>query len=170
MAEKITLQRGDIFCVRGDTLLAKIILAVQAAFSTDGKAEYSHTGIIVDTSGITLEALSTIRNEHLYEKYRGFPVIIGRHQDMTEERFLNGMDFIQDQVGKRYPWWRLLMRLNPAAATHVNLTGRLDCAALACKFLKGCGLIGYFQGMVPDTVAEMIINHKRWIIVYEGRL
>lgn len=164
------MERGDIFCVKKDSLFAKAILWVQARSSRDGKAQYSHTGIIVDEDGSTLEALSTIRFENVFENCSGYQVIIGRNREMTDEAFHCGLEAVQDQIGKWYPWWRLFAHLIPSVAIHSNVSKRLTCAALGCKFLWGGKLLGYYEGMNPDKVADMMIEFKNWDIIYEGRL
>lgn len=154
----------------GTSLLSKAILKAQALHAEDGAARYSHTGIILGSNGATLEALSTIRSENLFEYYQGCSVIIGRHEGMTDERFVEGISAIEDQIGKPYPWYRLFAHLFPAIAIHFNASDRLTCAALASKFFWGCELLSYYEGMNPDKVADMIRDHKRWLTVYEGRL
>lgn len=166
----IALQSGDIFCVRGDGWLSKAILWAQARHSEDGKAEYSHTGIIVKPKGGTLEALSTVRNENLFEYYRGYPVIIGRHKDMCPFLFTEGMVGIQDQLGKRYPWYRLLAHLFPAFAIHNNWSDRLVCSGLVGKFLYEAGCLTFYQGLTPDKMADIIVRDKGWSIIYRGEV
>ena len=163
------LQPGDFFCTRNPMALGRAINFIEKLWSKDNEAEYSHAGIITDSAGTTLEALWTIRGNEL-DAYAGQKVIIGRWIHMTPERFQKGLDEVQDDVGRIYPFWRLLFFMAPGAAKWIS-SGRFTvCSELVCQFLLGAGFkeIGRWQGWDPEDVADMIQKWRTVEVLYEG--
>jgi len=117
----------------------------------------------------SFEALSTIRPQKFYNAYKGSEIIIGRHKDMNEGRFKWGWDEVRKQQGKIYPFLRLPLFLLPPLAALCNF-GRDVCSELAPHFIYGAGLINYYKGLTPDFVADMIVEHRGWEIIFEGKL
>lgn len=164
----IELKAGDFFCVESSNGFSRIIRAVERLWDKDNDAEHSHSGIIIDELGNTLESLTTIRKANISscdEKQ----VIIGRLSEMTPEKFQNGINAIKDDIGKLYPFWRLFLFTIPFLAKY-NISKVPVCSELVCKFLLGAGFeqIGQWRGQNPDDVADMIHKWKGIITVFDG--
>ena len=167
--DTIELHPGDVFCTRNPMALGRAINIVQKIWGKDNSSEYSHTGIITDAAGTTLEALWKIRGNSL-DEYLGKKIIIGRWKGMTPEAFQRGLEAIKDYIGKIYPLWRLPLFMLPGAAKWISSGHFTVCSELACKFWIGAGFaeIGRWQGQNPDDVADMIKKWKQIDVVFEG--
>lgn len=163
------LKPGDIFLSRNPMALGRAINAVQLFWSTDNQSKYSHAGIVLGESGETLEALHTVKHQNLYRDYAGQEILIGRWNYMTRERFDEGMKFIQDRIGKVYPYHRLLFFLLPPIAKYVSI-GPLVCSELTAKFLVGADVLAYYKGRNPDDLADIVNHRKQWEKIFEGQL
>jgi hypothetical protein len=166
---KVTLLPGDFFCTENPMALGKAILFIERLWAKDNEADYSHSGIITDAMGTTLEALWRIKGNDL-NAYSGQRVIIGRWKGMNAEAFQKGLDAIKEDIGKIYPLWRLPLFAIPGAAKWISSGKFTVCSELACKFLIGAGFetIGRWQGQDPEDVADMITKWKEIDVVYEG--
>ena len=165
----LELKPGDIFCTRNPMMLGRLINFVQKFWSKDNESEYSHSGIILDSAGTTFEALWTNRKQNLWEAYKGHTVLIGRHINMTPERFAAGRAGVGKHEGKPYAGWRLPMFFLPFVAKYLNL-GLGVCSELTMKFLFKAGLSTCWSGWNPDDVSDMIIRWKEYDIIYKGDL
>lgn len=167
----IKLHPGDIFCSANPMWLGKAIMFVTKIHASDNKAEYSHSGIILDDQGTTFEALWTNRKQNLFEAYKGKKVLIGRHKDMTPERALAGWARVKHHEGQAYAGHRLFLFFIPFLAKYLNL-GLGVCSELTAKFIVGSGIYPefYWKGKNPDHIADMIVKWKDWEIVFEGEL
>jgi hypothetical protein len=161
---------GDIFCSSSPTLLGGVTNAVQSFWSVDKRSQYSHSGILIDREGTTIEALLTIRSRNFFDSYKGKQVLIGRHSQMTLGRLWNGLVAISGDKGNIYPFHRLLFFMFPPLARYVNFGDWTVCSELTAKFLCGAGLMDFWSGVNPDFVSEMIHNWKNWKVVWEGKL
>lgn len=150
-------------------MLGRAINFVQKVWSKDNDSEFSHSGIILDSSGTTFEALWTNRKQNIWEAYKGRTVLIGRHINMTPERFVAGWAGVGKHEGKPYAGWRLPLFFIPFAAKYLNL-GLGVCSELTMKFLYKAGLSTCWKGWNPDDVADMIIRWREYDVVFKGEL
>lgn len=165
----ITLKPGDFFCTRNPMALGRAINFIQKLWSKDNNSTYSHAGIITNASGRTLEALWSIRRNHL-DAYKGKRVLIGRWKGLEAGAYRKGMDAIQEDIGRVYPLWRLPLFMIPGAAKWISVGKFTVCSELTCKFLIGAGFteIGRWQGQNPDDVADIIKKWRDVEVVFEG--
>ena len=163
------LKPGDVFCSQNPMMLGRMINAVQKFHSKDNKSEYSHSGVILDSSGTTFEALWTNRKQNLFEAYKGKKVLIGRHVDMVPAIFAVGWVGVKKHEGKRYAWHRLPLFFIPFVAKYAN-AGLCVCSELTMKFLCHCRLAPAWKGWTPDDVADMIIKWREYETIFEGEL
>lgn len=165
----MNLQPGDIFTTKNPQSLGRIIRNVQTFWSVSNSAEYSHAGIILDSTGTTFEALWKIEKGNI-QNYLGDNILIGRNLEMTEERFKKGYEYIKKYEGKSYPLHRLAFFLFPPIAKYIHFVDWGVCSELTAQFLMECGLIDFWRGVFPDYLATMIQRWQDWEIVYEGEL
>lgn len=159
---------GDIFCSRNPMALGRAICAVQSFWDRDGEAEYSHAGLILDSAGTSFESLWTVKNGNIYNDYRD-GIIIGRHKSMSSRMFNIAFNGVTSQrVGQIYPFYRLLFHLFPPIAK-VSL-GRVVCSELVAEFLYACSIMGFWKGVTPSYLVDIIRRWKWWKIMYEGNL
>lgn len=161
------VQPGDIFCTKNPMWLGRAINAVQKIWADDAESTYSHSGIIINKFGTTIESLWRVKSQALFEAYKGQKVLIGRCELMTPVAFAGGREKIKTHDNDIYPFYRLFFHLIPPLARHINL-GRVVCSELTAKFLVGAGIFNNYKGVNPDTIADTIRNYKTWKIIYEG--
>jgi len=161
-------------CTRNPMMLGRAINAVQRFWSADGQSKYSHAGIIIDADGATFEALWTNTRRNLFEDLAGVEVLIGRHRAMTSRRFDQAWKIIRQTEGRRYPGWRLVLHLLPAAPKYLN-SGRFKvCSELVDSFYYHAGIYERlrpglrFKGRNPGQIEDMIYYFKEWDVVFEG--
>lgn len=151
-------------------LLGRAICAVQSFWSMDGCAKYSHAGILWRADPpTTYEALWTNCRQPL-SAYRGRQILIGRHEQMDPYRFALGWEAVYRLEGRWYAGHRLALHLIPPLARMLASGGFAVCSELAAKFLHAAGLLHLWQGVTPDYLSEVIVNHRGWQIVFEGLL
>lgn len=161
------LKHGDIFCVNNGGFFSRAICRVTALQSLDGRAKYSHAGIITSSVGTTFEAKRTIQRGDL-KKYGNKPILIGRHQRMSIGRMaLHYPNLLREFEGDRYPWWRIGLHLC-GMARWIGNGDHLVCSELVARFLCDCKLVETYKGWTPDNLADMIHNWRMWEVVYEG--
>lgn len=130
------VQPGDIFVVDGGSWLDNIIEWGQNPL---GKwARWSHTGIILSEQGSILETTdwrTAIRS--LPECYAGSRLKILRWPGMTTEAAMDALDHMLPQVGRIYPYWRLLTHLFRVQGWLHGTA--MECSTLSASFLKAAG-------------------------------
>ena len=169
----IILNPGDIFCTRNPMMLGRVICCMEKFWSSDNEAKYSHAGIIVGRPAITFEALWTNKKQNLFKAYDGTEVLIGRHEDMTVEKFNLGWQKIKNHEGKIYAGWRLFFHIIPPLAKYLSSNNFGVCSEITGEFIEGSGIYpeGYFwKGKTPDNIADMIHKWKKWTPLYEDKL
>lgn len=183
------LQPGDIFCTRNPMALGRAICFFEKLRSTDNQAEYSHAGVIIGRPAITFEALWTNRKQNLFKSYAGVKVLIGRHENMTPARAVNGWNGVKKYEGQVYAGWRLVLHALPFCSK-IGTGDFAVCSEIAGKFISKSGVMVagkppeslmiqefiktgesfYWKGLTPDDIADMINKHKGWSTVFEGVL
>jgi len=162
------LRPGDYFVVRTDSLLARLIIAVQNFWAKDGGSCFNHAGIIIDSEGNTFESLKHIDHYHI-SRYYGCPIMIVRYKEMTPERCAKGYAKVLEYDGMIYPWWRLPLHL-------LNIARFFKATFPVCSELVG--LHKYYAGVSacdgwgwnPDDLADNWRINKYVDIIYEGQL
>jgi hypothetical protein len=165
----LKLQAGDFFCTENPMALGKAIRFIERLRDHE-KSVYSHSGIITDPTGITLEALWTVRGNHL-NAYQGDQLIIGRWVDLTSNGLEKGYEAISPEVDTEYPFWRLVFFMTPRACQQYVSTGKYAvCSELTCKFLFGAGCtdLPTWEAQDPQNVADLIAKGKRMVKIFEG--
>ncbi|MDX9894349.1 MAG: hypothetical protein RBS34_02820 [Desulfofustis sp.] len=162
MPADIELRAGDLFCVRSAGLLSFAILAVERFNAKDDRAEFGHSGVIVDALGSTFEALATLRYGSL-DRYRGKHVLIARPvlkvsrspvQRYDRQAAINRV--IREHQGQIYPFWRIPLHLVPPASKYLSVAGRwLVCSEVVAKTESYMGVLsGPYAGRNPDDLAD----------------
>ena len=167
------IKAGDIFCTRNPMMLGRLINFVQKVQSKDNASEFSHAGTFIKGGDIkeaeSFEALWTNKRQSFYKAYKGKRVLIGRHKDMTPEKFKKGWGGVKNREGEWYAGHRLLFFFIPVVAKYVCL-GLGVCSELVMKFLCKAGLEKAWKGWNPDDIADMIHNYKNYEVIFEGVL
>lgn len=168
----IILKQGDVFASANPQGLGKAICLAQQLQSPDGKAEYSHTGIIIDDSGTTFEALWTVKRQNLFDAYKGDKILVARWRGMTPEAFKAGFASVADQEGRIYPFHRLLFHALGLAG-FVHILGRKVCSEITDCFQYHAGVTTLrgenYYGVTPDELVDEWRISKYFDIVYEGK-
>jgi len=160
---------GDIFCTANPMWLGRAINFVQKIWADDAESKYSHSGVIINKWGTTMESLWRVENQDIFKAYKGKPVLIGRHTGMTPITFISGKKNIEPHYKDVYPFYRLFLFMIPPLARNISL-GRVVCSELTAKFLVGAGILQHYKGINPDYIADIIRNYKKWRIIFEGVL
>jgi hypothetical protein len=174
--ERPQLCSGDEFATRNPMALGMAINFVQKAKSVDNESLYTHTGIITDPYGFTLEALWTVKQQNVWQAYKGEKVLIVRNVKMTLPIFFAGFAKIRDHIGQWYPAHRLLLQLlHVAKWIHWN---RVICSELTAKFEAGCaeylgpdrasGFMRNWYGVNPDDLKDRWKISRYYTTVFEG--
>ena len=146
------LRPGDEFARRNPTVPGALINLVQRARAADDESEYSHTGIITDSHGSTLEARLTVTSQNLWEAYAGAKVLVVRNICMNPRVYAAGFGKVRRHIGQWYPVHRLLLHaLGVAKWVHWD---RVVCSELTAKFETGCA-----EFLGPDRSAGFMRNH-----------
>lgn len=169
--DKIELKRGDVFASSNPQSLGVLIRLMQKIRARDRAAVYSHTGIIQDSFGRTLEAVMTITEQNLFEAYKGDKVLIARWVGMDMEAYQKGYAAIKHQIGRRYPFQRLFWHLL-GVSRWVHVFKTPVCSELTEMFLYNAGAVtmsgGNFWGLNPDDLVDEWRVSKHFEIVFEG--
>jgi len=192
----IKLQPGDMFDTRNPQALGRAINALQTFTSRDGKAVFSHSGIIQNRKGKTFEALWTLKEQNLFDAYEGIRVQIVRWEGVDEPSVLPGMNPLYahnalkklkaEHEGQWYPWWRLPFHIFPPVAKYVSYKGKwVVCSELTAKFLWYCHLeMGepideqgvkwprhdQFCGTCPDILSDEAHRWRGYRTIYDKPL
>jgi len=170
------LRPGDEFATINPMALGRIINLVQTVKSVDNASEFTHTGIVSDSHGATVEALWTVRSQNLWEAYRGKQVLVVRNINMTPEVCAAGCAKTRKHFGQWYPFHRLLLHaIGLAKWIHWR---RLVCSELTAKFEAGCaeaigldrasGFMRNYHGVNPDYLVDRWRISRYFTIVFEG--
>lgn len=162
------LAAGDIFCTQNPMMLGRAINRVQKFISMDGRSEYSHSGLILNSAGTTFEALWKNGRQNLFAAYQDKKIIVGRHKKMSPLLFNLGWNKLKHHEGKWYAGHRLvLFLLCPPLAKYLAI-GPGVCSELTAKHWYKAGLIDFWSGVYPDFLADMIHTWRDIDLIYEG--
>ena len=168
--DKVILNPGDVFSTQNPQGLGKAICIAEAAKSQDGTAEYGHSGIIQDAHGKTLEAVWHIAEQNLFDAYKGQKTIIARWQGMNPTTYQLGMAAVYPELGRTYPYYRLLLHaLGLAKWIHFKTP---VCSELTAQFLIAAGAITLegknYWGVTPDNLVDEWRVSKYFDVIFEG--
>ncbi|MFA6152921.1 MAG: hypothetical protein WC716_16485 [Chitinophagaceae bacterium] len=164
----LNLKTGDCFCTRNPMFLGRIISAIELFWSTDGHAEYSHAGMMLNNTQ-TFESLLTNKSQDFYQGYQGENVLVVRPQVPDLDKFLALQKIYKEHNGKWYPFHRLPMFIFPPLAK-INIADRPVCSEMTAKYLTLLKIRQNWKGVNPDTLADEFRNWKQYEIIYEGVL
>jgi hypothetical protein len=163
----IELQPGDCFVVKTDSRIAGLINWGERLKSKDNAADYNHAGIIVSGDGTTFESLAHIAHYDI-DGYKGYPLYIVRHLEMTPERFQAGYGGINKFDHCDYPWWRLFLHL-AGLAKFIHWSYPV-CSELVGRFLYEAGLFkSTGWGWNPDDFSDLWDESKNWKLIFKGK-
>jgi len=167
----LILKPGDFFSSDSVSEFGSLTVKVEKLWAKDGEAKYSHSGIIVNADGGTVESKSTVREGNISD-YIGHNLIIGRWRKMSPDAFNAGLSAIKYNMGTLYPFWRLPMFMIPFLAKIATTWNLGVCSELVAKFLLGAGMteIGKWQGQNPDDIAEIIEHYRSVDIIFQGKI
>lgn len=172
MEAMIDLMPGDFFCTNlPGSFVANAILVAEKFFSKDNQAELSHSGIILDANGTTLEALWTVKKQNVWSAYgrTGIKLLIGRHTRMTYDRFVMGRYKLKREEGDWYPLWKLPLFYIPFIPKYLPVSTGV-CSELTMEFLYRAGLANVWRGWTPDDVADYIVRDRKVKIIYHQNI
>ena len=159
-------QPGDIFCTCAPNFASRMIVKATAWWSIDCRAEYSHAGVITSADGETFESRLGGVGKYNISDFAGMPLLVGRHKDMTPERYERAMTpIIEKYDGRAYPWWRIPLHLIPPIARRVGKGDYFVCSEVVTKLLRDSGLYPFARGWNPDNLADMIVYWRGWSII-----
>ena len=165
---KVDLQPGDFFVVRSKSRLARLISWFEQS-DPGADFRYTHAGIITSESGDLFEAVLTVRHGNLDRDYKDCPILIGRYNGMTPEKFRRAYAKVLRHDGQWYPWWRL-----PLQALHLDRylpSDHLMCSELATEqadYATGMPEFKNFYGWTPAILATAFEHWREFKIVYKG--
>jgi hypothetical protein len=164
----VNIKPGDIFLLEGTGWLDRFINFFQALWNGDGKSNYTHSGIILDEYGTTFETTEwKTKCLNLFSDHPGSEVIIFRWKNMTQPAFAQGCLNVGDQLGKIYPYFRLLL-----FATHIAKWfhwKKTVCSELVAKFLVGARARGSWWGINVDLLHDDCMAGDDWVLIYSGK-
>ena len=161
------LQRGDLFGVKTEGIGGGIRF-FEKLWSSDNKAEYNHSGLILDSEGTTFEALWKVKKQNLYERYAGCKVVVARWEGNTVCPVDQALErIITEYENKWYPAWRIPLHTIPFLAK-INFSGLAVCSELAAKYEWYLGIRhDQWAGTNPDTLSDEWHKWDGFRIVFE---
>lgn len=167
----MNIQKGDVFCVASPgEVIPSLILAVTRFWSYDMAAVYHHSGILLDSHGMTLEAKRRVEFGRL-DWYAGRPIIIAR--PLAPEGLIDSAlnDLTARRLGQIYPAWRIALHLVPPLARRINGADRVVCSELTAEFEQMIGVRGApYHGTCADTLADEWCKWRDFDVLFEGTL
>ena len=175
----IALRPGDECCVENHGIVAAGIDLAQWLYSKDGESTYTHSLLLTDKHGNTLEVVKRVKRQNMFKMYRGRKIIIARPMcDLDDNLITNKQKLVAlgrvsaEHEAQWYPFWRIPLHLFPPAAKLVSFNGRfLVCSELTAKFAYYIGARNEpFTGATPDDRADEYRRWKNYKVLYEGVL
>jgi hypothetical protein len=168
---KLRLLKGDLFGTENPAALGIAINAAQKFHSRDNESIYTHSGIIVNSDGDTVESLWTVKMQNVFEAYAGKKIVIARYMPLTEQAWEQTWWMLENHLGQKYPWWRLPLHLIPPLAKYLSFTGMPVCSELVAKaeyYMRARHR--WWTGANPDTLSDEWHTWKNFEIIFEGKL
>lgn len=169
--KKLPFCKGDLFGTENPAALGIGINIVQKFHSRDNESTYTHSGIIINSEGDTVESLWTVKIQNLYEAYAGKKLVVARYMPLTELAWERTWLMLESHLHKTYPWWRLPLHLIPPVAKYLSFTGMPVCSELVAKAEYYMGARHkWWTGTNPDTLSDEWHRWKGFEIIFEGVL
>lgn len=165
------LEPGDIFFTRNTLWIGRAINFVGRCWSLDSASTYSHTGIIIDSNGDTLESLWHIESANLCERRVNEKIAIFRYKYVEPELLYNAMIRVLKHEGQFYPIHRLFFHF--FRISRFFHWKRVVCSELSVKFLYPLTDDNHFIhwfGWMPDDLHDLLTAHRDFDLVFEGIL
>jgi len=165
------LRPGDIILFSGRRFSARLINWFQTLLAKDGHSEYNHAAVVISSEGHLFESVRWWpRVINLKKRYRRSQVLIVRWQDMTLERFQQGMAEVAYLKDRLYPVWRQL--LHACCLARYIFQADAVCSELVAKFLYGAGARHkrWAGTNVDDLHHEFLRQPEQFKLVFQGRL
>ena len=165
------LQPGDQFLTNHGRIITPIINTAQRIKSKDGKAKYSHAGLIIDSKGNTFEARIYL-GEYDLSRYIGSEVFIYRHICMNKKTFDKYYPTLRDEcIGKIYPFYRLGFHAFPYLSKWAPFN-RGVCSEKNDKFNYMCEFSPGWKGTTPDNLYDRVCDQwaDQWEVIFDGIL
>lgn len=168
----IALRPGDVFFCDGGGWFDNVIEWFQTLRGASGKwARWSHVGVVLNADGLMLETTSwrTSDTRRLPVHYAGSKLKIMRWPGMSSVLADNAHAVLRVQVGRVYPYWRLLAHAVGAERWAHGRT--MECSALSAAFLGwgGFHLSAPPWDYGPDSL-EAEMEAQGCVVVFEGSL
>jgi len=168
--EDVVLKACDFFGTENPMALGWGINKVQKFNSRDNKSVYTHSGIIMNSQGDTIESLWTVDSQNIWKGYAGKRVIIARWEFLEDEQWEKAYLMIMDKHWKKkYPWWRVPLQIIPPLAKYLSFTGMPVCSELVAKVEHWIGARHrWWTGTTPDILADEWRLWKGYSVMIEG--
>lgn len=139
--DNFQFKTGDVFFVRKETFMSKLIDVFQQLTSKDRKSFYNHVGIVIDDYGSIFETTGTYTKmgHKIQDQYKGIPTTILRWKKMNDVAFLKGFYSIKYLEGTFYPYHRLILQILRLHAKFNSL--KLECSTMTAKYSKEIGYL-----------------------------
>lgn len=172
--EGVSLLPGDFFGTSNPSaVLGKMIEVSEKYNSRDNEAVYTHSGVIINSLGDTVESLWTVSGQNIWKAYAGQQVIIARWNHLNPNVWENVyLETILPRMGQSYPWWRLPLHLVPPLAKYIAFkSSKLVCSEFVALIeYKMMARHRWYTGTNPDTLADEWKRWKGFSVVAEGLL
>ncbi len=172
MSDRPQVQRGDCFAVRSPGIIGTGISYFQLLTSHDGESTFSHTGIITDEQGGTIEAKRRIIEQNLFDAYGGSRMLIVRPdaRDFVIDAALSRIE--RQHLGQVYPAWRIGLHMLGWPAKYISAGGRfVVCSELNAKYLWYIGNRHHqYLGTTPDILADEWRNYRNYTTIFDSIL
>jgi hypothetical protein len=163
-------QPGDIFLTSNKSIISSGINAVQGWWSLDGKSKYTHSGIIVDDTNKTFEAVfKGILYSNLDQILDDQPLLVARHQFMLPTVFNKSFERLKYHTGAMYPFHRLFLHIIPPLAK-IFAKKEAVCSELVTQLLYHAEFLDYWKGVNPDDLHNIFVHWEYYDIIYEREL
>ena len=168
--KNLNLKAGDCFLVHSRDWLAKAIDAVESFWDFGNRRLYSHAGVIVNSAGLTLEAIRPrVYSQLFFQAYHGHQVMLVRYTKLTEQKLEVGLGAAYSHYRELYPYWRLpLELLRIGKFIHWN---SVVCSELVAEYLHYIGAREYLWfGVDPEDLEDEFRHWRDYEIIFEGML
>ena len=177
----LKLQTGDVFCTGNpqSKFVGAGIKFFEILYSKDNKAEFGHSGIILNSKGTTFEALWKVKSQCIYKDYVGQNVIIARpildlngNTLVTRDKRSAILEITNKYKGKWYPAWRLgMFMFGPLLPKYIHFLSKPVCSELtACYLAKIGARYKSFWGVMPDTLADEFERWSNYTVIFKGTI
>jgi hypothetical protein len=161
---------GDIFFCRGKGAFDQIILFFESLHSQDGDTRSSHCGVIIGADGTNFETTPwKTQYRNMNTSYAGSDIAIFRWAGMDAQKALRGQMAVSGQMGRFYPYWRLLSQATGLAGV---LHGKgMECCILVAHFIEAAGFplgVKNIWTIQTEWLYDHLRRHPEWTNIFDG--